>query len=290
MTFHITEGPKVKIREVDFVGNKAISDGKLATQMKENKGQGLVLVHPRRRHLQGRQVRRGRRQVVAVLPRPAATSRRRVGQPELKILEDSKDGKTRWVELRVPVTEGKRYRVGKFEFEGNTIVNAEGAAAAVQAREGRVYSEKKIRKGFEKAQGGLRQRRLLWSSPAIPISRRATRRTDGRRRDGRAGRPPPAAPRRGHGRAGPPIVDVTLRVQEGKQYFVNRITFSGNTTTRDNVIRREIRLVESGVFNTEALKYSIKRLNQLGYFKPLEGRGDLASRRRRAPTTRSTSS
>ena len=70
---------------------------------------------------------------------------------------------------------------------------------------------------------------------------------------------------------GPPIVDVTMRVQEGKQYFVNRITFLGNTTTRDNVIRREIRLVEAGVFNTEALKYSVRRLNQLGYFKALEG-------------------
>ncbi len=64
-----------------------------------------------------------------------------------------------------------------------------------------------------------------------------------------------------------------MRVQEGKQYFVNRITFVGNTTTRDNVIRREIRLFEGGVFNTEALKFSIKRLNQLGYFKQLEGGG-----------------
>ena len=79
-----------------------------------------------------------------------------------------------------------------------------------------------------------------------------------------------------------------MRVQEGKQYFVNRITFLGNTTTRDNVIRREMRLVESGVFNTEALKYSVRRLNQLGYFKPLEGDA-IAWTRRRAPTTRSTS-
>ena len=62
-----------------------------------------------------------------------------------------------------------------------------------------------------------------------------------------------------------------MRVNEGKQYFVNRITFVGNTTTRDPVIRRELRLVEAGVFNTEALKFSIKRLNQLGYFKALEG-------------------
>ena len=65
-------------------------------------------------------------------------------------------------------------------------------------------------------------------------------------------------------------VNVTLRINEGKQYFVNRITFLGNTTTRDNVIRREMRLYENGVFNTEALKFSVKRLNQLGYFKPLE--------------------
>ena len=59
-------------------------------------------------------------------------------------------------------------------------------------------------------------------------------------------------------------------MQEGEQYFVNRVSFVGNTTTRDNVVRREIRLLEGGVFNTEALKYSVKRINQLGYFKPLE--------------------
>ncbi len=44
-----------------------------------------------------------------------------------------------------------------------------------------------------------------------------------------------------------------------------------NTTTRDNVIRREMRLYEDDVFNTEALKYSIRRLNQLGYFKSARG-------------------
>src|SRR5204863_10142006 len=65
------------------------------------------------------------------------------------------------------------------------------------------------------------------------------------------------------------------RLQEGQQYFINRITFVGNTTTHDTVIRRELGLVEDGVFNTEALKVSVKRLNQLGYFKPLEGGKDV---------------
>ena len=67
-----------------------------------------------------------------------------------------------------------------------------------------------------------------------------------------------------------PTVNITMRLTEGEQYFVNRITFTGNSTTRDNVIRREMRLVEGGVFSTEALKYSIRRLNQLGYFQNLE--------------------
>lgn len=57
-----------------------------------------------------------------------------------------------------------------------------------------------------------------------------------------------------------------------KQFYVNRITFLGNSTTHDNVIRRELRIQEGTVFNSEALKDSVRRLNQLGYFKPLEGK------------------
>ena len=102
VTFHITEGPKVKIRKVDFVGNSAIKDGKLERQMKENKGQGVV---------------RPMSIAAATAPTRPTSSKKmptrwsqyyrdrgyieaRVGQPDLKILEDSKDSKTRWVELR----------------------------------------------------------------------------------------------------------------------------------------------------------------------------------------------
>jgi outer membrane protein insertion porin family len=56
----------------------------------------------------------------------------------------------------------------------------------------------------------------------------------------------------------------------GSQQFINRITFTGNTTTHDRVIRREMRVREGGVFNTLALRESIRRLNQLGYFQPFE--------------------
>jgi outer membrane protein insertion porin family len=65
-------------------------------------------------------------------------------------------------------------------------------------------------------------------------------------------------------------IDLTLTADEGKQFFIRRIDFSGNTTTRDKVIRREILLDEGDMFNTELWDYSILRLNQLGYFEMLK--------------------
>ena len=151
----------------------------------------------------------------------------------------------------MPVDEGPRYRVGEFKFDGNKVVKTEFLEPLFKLKTGDWYSEKNIRKGLEKAReiyggGGY------FEFTGFPDLESVD-----------AAEGPVAGPAE-------PTVNVTMRMQEGEQYFVNRITFIGNTTTRDNVIRREVRLVEGGVFNTESLKYSVKRLNQLGYFQPLE--------------------
>jgi len=190
----------------------------------------------------------------------------RVGQPELKILEDSKDGKERWVELRIPVTEGPRYRVGEFAIEGNTVVRTEALRPFFDLHTGDWYNVKKIRDGLKKAQeaygsGGYME---FTGFPALKTSDETAAQE--------AQVPEFLAEPVLEGEkkaAADPTVDVTMQLTEGKQYFVNRIIFTGNTTTRDNVIRREMRLVEGGVFNTESLKYSVRRLNQLGYFKQI---------------------
>jgi len=187
-----------------------------------------------------------------------------VGTPELKFVDNPSNKKTRWVDVQIPVREGNRYRIGNLEFAGNTIVKTEALRPLFKLKAGEYYSHKEITKGFQKAQemyGAVGY--MEFTGYPEPKPRDA---------------PDPAAPEAPAALAaeppkpkGPPIVDLTLRVQEGKQYFVNRIVFVGNTTTRDSVIRREMRLYENGVFNSEALKYSIRRLNQLGYFKALEG-------------------
>src|SRR4051812_14307562 len=263
VTFHITEGPKVKIRQVDFIGNSKIKDSTLTRQMKENKGGGMFSFILGNGTYKADKFEEDADKVVAYY-RDRGYIEARVGQPELKILEDSKDSKTRFVELRIPVTEGQRYHIGKIEFEGNKIVNETALRPLFKVQEGEIYSEKLIRKGFEKAKELYGTGGYMDFTGYPDLVPRGAAGANGNPDESGPAAPPPTP-------NGPPIVDVKLRLQEGKQYFVNRITFAGNTTTRDPVIRREIRLVESGVFNTEALKYSVKRLNQLGYFKPLEG-------------------
>jgi len=63
---------------------------------------------------------------------------------------------------------------------------------------------------------------------------------------------------------------LNLSVDEGKQFFVRRIDFTGNNTTRDKVIRRELLIDEGDLFNAKMWEMSILRLNQLGYFEPLK--------------------
>ena len=280
ITFNMDEGPKVKIKKIEFVGNKAVSDRTLKAQLKENKEHGpftdfihfptwfMALIGDQGTY-QETKFDEDAEKVVAYY-RDHGYLRANVGVPELKEVSDSDDKKTRWVELKVPITEGSRYKVGSFDVAGNTVVKTEFLKPLFKMEAGEFYGEKKIRKGLEKAReiygtGGY------YEFTGFP---------DYKFRDDPNPNEPEApaalkAPEAPKSKDAVPLVDVTMRMQEGAQFFVNRITFVGNTTTRDNVIRREMRLVEDGVFNTEALKFSVKRLNQLGYFKALEGGKDV---------------
>ncbi len=65
-------------------------------------------------------------------------------------------------------------------------------------------------------------------------------------------------------------IDLTVDVDEGHQFFIRRIDFQGNATTRDKVIRRELLVDEGDLYSQQLLDTSILKLNQLGYFDPLK--------------------
>lgn len=250
VVFHVEEGPKVRVRTINFEGNTAVGDRALARQMKETKQHGWLSWITGKGTYNEAKFEEDADKIVEYY-RNKGHIQARVGRPEIKIIEDSDDKQTRWVQLDIPVDEGPRYRVGEFTFDGNSVIKSEFLRPLFKMKTGDWYAEKNIRKGLEKARevyGGGGYFEFTGYPDLAPIE---------------AASGPIAGP-------AVPTVNVTMRMQEGEQYFVNRITFVGNTTTRDNVVRRELRLVEGGVFNTEALKFSVKRLNQLGYFKPLE--------------------
>ena len=271
LTFNINEGPSVKIRKIDFIGNTAISDGTLRKQMKATKQQWWLSFINGRGTYQETRFDEDAGKIVEFYQNRGYI-KANVGAPEAKVVGESSDKKTRYIELRIPVTEGPRYRVGNFDFSGNTVVESAALQPFFRLKEGDYYSLDNVRKGLDKAREGYGAGGYF-EFTGFP---------DYKFRD----EPDPAADAAvpdalkagsaGNGAAGPAIVDVTMRLVEGEQYFINRITFVGNTTTHDNVIRREMRIFENNVFNTEGLKVSIRRLNQLGYFKALEQGKDIS--------------
>ena len=275
VTFIISEGPKDKISKVDFIGNSAVGDGALMKGLKENrpKGSFFTLGFLKGGGTWKETAFEEDAQRVVDLYQRKGYARARIGQPEIKVLKESKDGSTRWIELRIPVTEGARYRMGELTFEGNKVVKTDALKPLYKLKPGEWYSRKKLYDGFRITQQVYGQGGFMEWTPApmfkysdepdsieqaltslVPPMLLA------------ADEPTPAGARKVD-----PVVDVNVLFQEGPQYFVRRITFTGNSTTRDNVIRREMRLYEGGQFDTEALKFSVRRLNQLGYFTEVHG-------------------
>ncbi len=256
LTFNIEAGPKVEVTDISFIGNDAMSDGALKRQMQNTKERWFLSFITGRGTYRPFGYEQDAEAIVAHY-RASGYIDAQVGQPELEYLATPAEAESRPVRLRIPIFEGPRYRVGSLDFEGDEVMRREVLEELFnEVQPGNYYSDEVVRDAFEVA-------RELYGSigyyemTAFPEE---VRRSE-------AESPPEDLPTEIDG---DPVVDVTLHFQEGEQYFVNRINFVGNSTTHDEVIRREVNLVERGVFNTEALRSSVRRINQLGYFEPLD--------------------
>src|SRR5947207_2221132 len=147
------------------------------------------------------------------------------------------------VDITIPIEEGERYRLGSITFKNNKAVpNQKALRSLFPIKDGDIVSREKIAKGLEnlrKAYGELGYINFT----SIPNT---TFDEDKK------------------------LLLLDIDVDEGKQFFVRRIEFQGNTTSRDKVIRREISLEEGQQYNQRLWELSLLRLNQLGYFDTLK--------------------
>ncbi|MBC7925432.1 MAG: outer membrane protein assembly factor BamA, partial [Bryobacteraceae bacterium] len=161
---------------------------------------------------------------------------------KIPIFMPNKPGKR--ADIKVQVEEGKLFHLNKVNFVGVKLFKTADALMMpiFGMSEGDVFSTAKLRKGME----GLRK--LYGEFGFIDMVPEPE---------------PQPLP-------GTDKIDLTFNIDEGKQFFVRRIDFSGNTTTRDKVIRREILIDEGQIYNTRLWEISVLRLNQLGYFEQLK--------------------
>ena len=261
LTFTVKEGPTVKVGKIAFDGNNNINDRTLRASMKNLRPIGIprsiILENLFARTFDAskldedtervRQAYRDRGYFKALTSEPT-THVRDAGGINPFTLRPSK-GKR--IDILMPVEEGERYRLGGITFTGNKAVsNVKVLRAQFAQKDGEFFNATMFSKGLEQL------RKAYGELGFINFVGTPTPRVDEAKK----------------------LIFLDIEIDEGKPFYVSRIEFTGNTITRDKVIRRELLLEEGQVYNNRLWELSILRLNQLNYFEPLKAEQDSESR------------
>jgi len=261
LVFKIVEGPKVKVGQIHFTGNHAFSDRKLIRAMRNDRPYAIPLkiteinvmsktydhdklIEDIEVGIRGLYQDNGYFKVVVKDPvlENVDTTGWRWGIP---VVTGRTAGKA--VNITIPIEEGDKYTMGALKIASTdpdkSLSLAPNALKSVfPLKQGDVFSTAKIRKALDEYTKIYGQYGFIdfVPTPETDIDQAAKR------------------------------IDVTMKFDEGKQYYVRRIDFSGNTTTRDKVIRRQLLIDEGGLFNKRYWELSILRINQLDYFDKID--------------------
>ncbi len=255
ITFVVKEGPKVKVGKIHFQGNKHVSNRVLRSAMKNLRPIGIphsiFLENLLARTYDATKLEEDTERVRAefqnrgyfkVLVQEAKTQIHDTGHKGSHIpLLQSGPGKA--VDITLPIEEGDKYTLGGITFKNNKAVsNVKALRSLFPIQDRDTFDRSKIAKGLESLQKAYGQLGYI-NFTSIPNTS-----FDEQKKQ----------------------VSLDIDVDEGKQFYVRRIEFQGNTTTRDKVIRREILLEEGQVYNQQLWEVSLQRLNQLGFFDNLK--------------------
>ncbi|MDQ7087420.1 MAG: POTRA domain-containing protein [Acidobacteriota bacterium] len=268
--FRIVPGGKTKIRKLDFVGNKAFKDGKLKDRLELTREwrwwwpfSRKALYHPlkyqqdvthvlqyyrdhgyldvdvrppiveiktvrsrraedKARRRAEREARKKRRKAERERRKQAKTADLEDELPPLPLARGDRAGaeadadlelevkEKKWVYLTIPVEEGEVYRLGEITFEGNQLFDDRFLRALFPLREGSVLADGAIEAGLERIKQFYGRRGYVYA----------------------------VASRRFERHEGEFVADVVVQIDEDQAYTIDTIEFRGNTTTRDEVLRR----------------------------------------------------
>ncbi|MFN2476602.1 MAG: outer membrane protein assembly factor BamA [Chthoniobacterales bacterium] len=232
VVYTINEGTKGALSDIAFEGNSAFSDRVLRKQMKTK-----------------------RKSLISFLDKSGRIDEGQLNQDLDTVREWYQDhgyidvtlGEVRRVRsgsrltLVIPVSEGPKYLVGHIAVKGAKMTTEEKVKGLIKLKEGGVYSPKTIREDAKKISEGYGSGGYV----DLVLTPQGTPTASGR-------------------------IDVTFNIEEGERSFVQRINITGNTRTKDKVIRREVLIAPGDIYNTVRVDTTKKRLDNLGYFSRVE--------------------
>ena len=259
VTFKIDEGIKVKVGKIEIVGNHVFGNRAILRTMKNSKPIGIphsiflesLFASTYDSSKYDEDMERVRQFYMshgyfkmAVLEHTAQIHDAGGEGMHIPLFYPNKPGKR--ADLKITLEEGRQYHLGKINFVGVKLFRTPETLMRpiFGMAEGDVFSTEKLQKGFKNLQKLYGEFGFIDAVPEPDF--------DPQEADGK--------------------MNLTINVDEGKQFFVRRIDFSGNTTTRDKVIRREIMLDEGDMYNTPPLGDERAALEPTWLLRSFEGR------------------
>ncbi|TRX38658.1 BamA/TamA family outer membrane protein [Flavobacterium sp. ZT3R18] len=240
MLVSVNKGEKVKIYDIEIVGNKEITESKLLASMKNTKEQNFFHVLKRSKYIEDKY----QEDLVSIV-----NDYKKIGYRDARIKSDSVayNKEKNALYIKINVEEGKKYYFGNIKFIGNTVYSDQGLSSMLGIRTGDTYNgvllqeriADKSKPDGEDITNLYQNNGYLFSN----INAVETKTVDN-------------------------TIDFEIRVTEGPIAYFNKITVVGNDKTNDEVIYRELRTHPGEKYNKAELVRTIREIGQLGFFDP----------------------
>jgi outer membrane protein insertion porin family len=229
--FHITEGKKVTIDDIEFEGNTVFSDRKLRSFLQTKEWWIFSWITSGGKYNEG--MLQNDLMIIKDQYFNVGHVRVDIKQPHIVLSDDRTE-----MDIFIEIDEGPEYSVGSVDIKGDLLLEKEEMSSLLDFTPGEVFSREKMRENMDRLDSLYSNRGYAYVNvtPQTLI--------DDENRE----------------------VNLTFNIEQGIQVKIGRINISGNTKTRDKVIRREMTLVEGDLFSSGRLESSKKRVNNLGFF------------------------
>jgi len=235
VTFNITEGEKALVKKISFEGNKVFTDKQLKKVMETKERWFLSWLTGRGALVN--EVLQNDVELIADEYFNKGYIQVKVHQPVLTLSDDKEN-----IFIKITIDEGDQFRVGQIDIEGDFIRPKEELLSLLTMKPGDIFGRQTLRENILKLNDLYADDGYAYVNVA-PLTR-----IDSEQR----------------------LVDLVLKIEKGIQVHIQRINVSGNTKTRDKVIRRELDIIEGDLYSATKMKDGRRSVNNLGFFDTVD--------------------